>query len=214
MLSPFGNVATASAEAALTVGALTVNDFDGPDITKIDLKFEMVPGQKTAKIKNIWYDKTSVSPGEDIELTIFLQPVGESEKRIYRTIKIPEKITGTRISIMVSGGDKITRREVRINPQKFVPQDFEHLIKLLERRRKNNILFVQVRGLDSGVLVEGREMSSLPKSVFTVMNSRHTTGRGNRLYERVILEDKIPLEYEIVGGKTGIVKLEKEHNVN
>lgn len=209
-MNPFGNITAASNQVALIMGALTVNDFQSAAIEKMTLNFNLIPGRKVLNIKNIWNDKTSVSPGDKINLTIFLQPVGEPEQRIYQTLEIPENVTGNRLSVVVGSGDDINSLDYRSNPQRLIPQSYAHLQQLIKKRRKNNILYIQLRGYDTGVLVDGQELPSLPRSIYSIMDSRNSANRKTRVSDRVLLEHQIPLDYQIEGSKVGFLFIKKD----
>ena len=100
-----------------------------------------------------------------MNLLIFLQPFQKEQIKITQKFKIPNDIEPGRYSLFIGGRDFIDFIERRLAPGKFVPQDFAHLLTLLNDQRKNNNLIIQLRKPAKGTLLKGQEFSSLPPSI-------------------------------------------------
>jgi len=197
-----GNDATAASDlvAAIT-GVLMVNDFNPPGIKSIELTTKVTPGEKIARIHTIWQDKVEVKPGDALTLNIHLKTTGGKNMKLVRTYHLPEKLDASALSILISSASSLTKYEMRVNPDKFRPVNFDNLLSILEKRRKNNNLYIQIRVKDNGMLLEGEELSDLPPSILGVMDSRRSSGGAQRLSDRVLLEDVIATEFYIAGAK-------------
>ncbi len=199
--APGGDAVGASDMIASTLGALLVNDFISPKVEKIDLVCRAEPGEKIAKISSVWQDKTEINLGDSLMLTIRLKKTDGGEKKIIRKVNLPRKLQAQSLTVFISSGDALIRYEQQTNPEKYTPVNFDHLLSILEGRRKNNNLYIQVRVRDSGIMLEGRELSTLPPSIMGVMDSDRGIGDGKRLRDRVLLEQVIPTDYVISGAK-------------
>jgi hypothetical protein len=93
--------------------------------------------------------------------------------------------------------------------QRYIPTSYDHLLKILKKRRKNNNLYIQVRARDHGVVVRGEEFDSLPPSIRKIMNSRQMSGETLNLAERIIFEEAIPMAFEVTGAKSFSVRVDK-----
>lgn len=207
-LSAGDDAVSAADLVTVLMGNMMINDFNGPDIASVDIRLTTIPGEKYAKIESVWQDKTQVRPGESVKLSINVRDKKERMQKITRTIPIPQNISGRQISIIVSNGSALSRYEVQVSRGKFVPQDFDHLFKILSERRKSQNLYIQVRESDNGLIVEGQEMLDLPPSVTNVMNSRSSSGVINRLRDRVVYEEVVPMDDVIIGAKRLILSIE------
>jgi hypothetical protein len=94
-----------------------------------------------------------------------------------------------------------------INPHKYRPYDFDQLLGILSEKRQNNYLYIQVRVPDGGMVIKGSELTDLPPSVLSVMDSKRSTGLTRKLRDQVLAEYKIPTEYMILGAKRLFVRL-------
>jgi len=192
----------ASSEISAILGALLSNNFELPEIESVDLNFEALHKKHVASVEAIEVNKTVVRPGEEVVLTVTVREYQGAAHKIRHVLKVPEGIEARRIGIFAGSGSLLTQLERRIHPKKFDPNSFHHLLEILNSRRRNNFVFFQMRLRDQGLLVDGKELPSLPPSVYSVMDSQRFTGSASRLRDRVLVEDKVEVEYSVTGGKT------------
>jgi len=204
----------ASDLVTVLLGTLMVNDFKAPAIEKVDLKLTTMPHAHYAMIENVWQDKTVVKPGEDLTLTVRLRDNNEKSQSVTQVVPIPENIVGTRLSILISSGSSLSRYEMQVNRDKFIPKSFDHLLKIIAQRRKPQNLYIQVRAMDSGLIVDGEEMQDLPPSIQNVMNTRSSGGVAKRLRDRVIYEAAVPMQDVILGAKRLSLQIEQPKSTN
>ncbi|NIA30142.1 MAG: hypothetical protein GWP06_09555 [Actinobacteria bacterium] len=203
------DAAAATDLIASTLGVLMVNYFSAPAIKNIEISATDVPGEKTAKIHSIWQDKTELSPGDSLILSFRLKTAENKDIKFIKTYHIPKNLDANSLAIFISSGASLTQYELRVNPDKFRPVDFDHLLKLLKERRKNNNIYIQFRLRDSGLIIDGEELSDLPPSIMKVMDSRRSSGVSKRLHDRVLFEDVIPTDYVISGARRLTVRIKK-----
>lgn len=183
------------------MGNLLVHDFTGPEIESVDMNMETIPGSHYALIESVWQDKTKVKPGEEVQLSINLRDNDGMMQKIERRIRIPKNIDGQRLSVFVTSGSALSRYEVQVSRDKFVPNNFDDIVRILSERRKPQNLYIQVRAMDNGLIVDGQEMLGLPPSVMNVMNTRSSGGVMQQLRDRKIYEEHITTDYVIAGAK-------------
>jgi hypothetical protein len=197
-------------EVAAALGSLMLNDFEIPKVEAMDVMFKTIPGQLRATVEKVWYDKTEVEPGDTLNLTIFLQRFQGGSEIIRQKIEIPKSVTSRLVSILIGGGPSVQQWERRVAPRKYKPQNFRELVDLLNERRRNDRLYIQVQELDRGALVDGQELPALPPSVLSVMNSNKTAGSVTSLRYRLVGEKAIPVDYAVSGLRTIRLKVKKE----
>jgi len=208
--SSFENdVSQSSIEVASKTAAVLSNTYVVPDIESIELNFHSKPGKKLAQIEHVWYDKSELKPGESINLLIFIQPYQGQPIKITKKFEIPKNVKPGRFTLFIGSGQYITRLEQRLAPGKYKPRNFEQLITLLNQIRKNNELFIQLRQPAAGTLLKGQELTSLPPSVLTVMDSKKTSDKFNILRDQLIKEICIPLEWMLSGGKALSIRVKE-----
>ena len=206
--APGSDAAAAGDLIAGVLGVLMVNDFKSPDVSKISLSTHVVPGERVAKIHSIEQDRSVMNPGDSLQLNIKLKTSMDEEINITRFLKIPQKIETNRLIVLAAGASSLTRYEVLTNREKFIPVDYEHLLKILEERRRNDRIYIQIRSMDNGMIIDGTELTSLPPSVLDVVDSYATNGTSKRLQDRVLFEEQIPVDNVVTGLKRVVVRIE------
>ena len=194
------------------MGNILVNDFTGPTVESVEMNLKTIPGYNYAIIESVWQDKTRVKPGEDITLSIQLRDEEGNRSKINRTIPIPKNISGRRVSVFVSSGSALTRYEVQLGRDKFVPDDFDDIVRILSERRKTQNLYIQVRALDNGLIVDGQEMLDVPPSIMNAMRTRSSGGVVKQLRDRPVHEEHVRMDNVIVGAKRLILTIETPQN--
>ena len=195
-------------EIAAVLGSLLSNSFEQPEIESVDLKFKALHKKYLAFVDRLEINKTSVKPGETVTLTVHLKEYQGKTHMVKHSVKIPENLQARRVNIYAGGGGTLTQLEARTSPQKFQPENFKHLLELINNRRKNNYIFFQLRLLDKGIQLEGEELPGLPPSVFSVIKSQRSVGSMKALRDRVLLEDKVQTDYAVTSGKSIWLKID------
>ncbi|MDZ7261750.1 MAG: hypothetical protein ONB05_06565, partial [candidate division KSB1 bacterium] len=158
------DVTQATGEVAAVIASLLMNNFKIPKIENIELDFHCQPGKKLAEIEGVWYDKSEVKPGESLNLVIFIRPFQGKIQKIAQKVKIPSQLSSGWLTLWVGSAEYMMNLEKSLTPMKFQPQDFSQLIQLLNTKKKNHILFLQLRKPDKGAIIQGQELPSLPPS--------------------------------------------------
>jgi len=202
-------VNAASDLVAAALGALMVNDFDKPAISSISVQTREIPGENVAKINSIWQDKEEMNPGDSLHLTINLKTTTGKSLKVKKTFRAPTHLDASMLTILICSGDALTNYEVQTNRSKYVPVSFNHILKILAERRKNNHLYMQVQVQDQGLMLESEELAALPPSVMDIMNSTSSNGASNKIQTRIIHEESDAMEYVISGARRITVRIKQ-----
>jgi hypothetical protein len=194
------DIPEAAYDIVMTLAPLLVNDFEPPKIQGIDLEFVAQPGQKLAEIEKIFYDKEEVNPGDSLNIIIFLKPYRGKRIELSKRIYIPKNIVSDNITLAVGGAQEITRWEYQAGIGRFMPSNFNELVTLLNQKRKNTAIVIQLKIMDSGAMLHGREFPTLPPSVYEIMRDKKAQKIYNSITEKIVNEWSVPLDFEIRGG--------------
>lgn len=200
--SPSSDAVQAADDLTAVLASLMVNQFQEPAISKVDVEFSERPSFASAEIAAVWYDKTEVAPGDTVTVTLLLRPFQSQQTlRIVRRVVIPATVTGDRLRIIVGGAAAVEAIARRQNPARFQPKSFAHLVKLLNERRRNDRLYVQVLTSEVGAMVGDAPMPNLPRSVLTVFDSRRMEQIA-LLTSNVVYEEAVPVDLVVTGSRT------------
>ncbi|MBC8186095.1 hypothetical protein H8E88_33855 [candidate division KSB1 bacterium] len=201
------DMAEAAYDIAMTTGSILTNKFSPVKIEQLSLNFEAIPGQKSARIEKIYFNKKTVKPGEKLKVILHLKPYLGKIIEISKQIKIPNNVSSKTVTLAIGGKEEITGWEIKSGAVNYVPSDFSELVKILNRRRKNNGIYIQLKTKDTGAILHGKEFPTLPPSINRVMNNEKSQKTFKKLSEKIIKEWTIFTDYGITGGRRVNLKI-------
>ena len=206
------DVILSTLEIAVATAALMANKFLIPNIKEIELNFQSTLGNKSAEIERIWYDKSQVKPGESINFNIFVRPYLQDIVKLNYNLKIPKNLDQGIYTVLIGGADYVSKFERSFAPAKFDPDNFEHLVKLLNEKRKNNRLSIQLRKPEKGTVIKDQEFTRLPPSILAIMNSKRTSSKTQGLNDVLLFEHQQTVDWALSGGQWIRIRVIKDKN--
>nr|HEV7953479.1 hypothetical protein [Candidatus Acidoferrales bacterium] len=206
MFAPSGALLQDSAIVTGTVQALFsrifTNPYEQPKIDHISLKLESIPERRFTAIEGAWTDATEVVPGQTVQVKVLLRAYRGSAELRTIPITIPAQVDrGVNLRILVSdslGADRTLRP---ISPQASAGQagGLEQYIRILNRERRNNRLYVTILQPTTTLLLEDKELPNAPLSAVNVLNQRRGEPNATMLRESLAGEWSLPTEGVISG---------------
>ena len=177
------------------------NRFMTPILDSIEIEIGSLNQRKTAVIEDVWFSSDILTPGDILEVSIFLKPYRGN--RVVKKLKvpIPKNISAGSIQVLIGSATAVTRHDLNTVPQRYRPADGARLIELLNNRRTRNGVYLKIYQDGSGGILKGREMPGLPPSVLAVMQSERTKGSFVPIREKVVVEREIKTDFVIDGQK-------------
>ncbi len=175
-------------EVAAALGAVMTNNFQPANVASVDLSFTSLPGRRSASIDHVWLDRNEAEPGDTVNVFTRVQIHRGAEVLVRKSLVIPKNTSGPFLNVVVGSGREMTMLEQRNAPGRFAVQNFEQLLALLNARRRNDLLYYQIRVPDRGLVVEGEQLSSLPPTAFAVLQAQSLKGNASFARERMLLE--------------------------
>jgi hypothetical protein len=145
------------------------NDVEPVEVEGVDLQITTSERPQTATLERVWLDAVKIRPATTVPLKLLLRTYRGEEVTRTVPIDIPANASGS-MSILVSDGGRLAQFE-QSNVRTLQPRALDQMIRLLNRTRKNNRLYIRLLRQDAGVVVNGERLSSLPPSVLAVMES-------------------------------------------
>jgi hypothetical protein len=180
--------------------ALMSNDYEKVDIEGVELTFTSGEEPRTATLQRVWLDDPRPRAGRTVPLKIHLRTYRGDDVLRTVPISIPAHVSGN-LSILVSDGQRLTQSELRdARPQQ--PRSVPQLIRVLNKARRNNVLYVKLLSADAGAVVNGELLSALPPSVLAVLEADRSGGNFNPLSSATIGEWELPTEHAVNGVRT------------
>jgi hypothetical protein len=190
----------ASSYIVTPLAALMSNDYESVDIESVNLTFTSAEEPRTATLERVWLDDLRPRAGRTVPLKVLLKTYrGEDVLRTV-PIAIPANASGA-LSILVSDGQRLTQAELR-EARPAQPRSVPQLIRVLNKTRRNNAVYIKLLSPESGAVVKGELLSSLPPSVLAVLEADRSGGNFNPLYNATLGEWEIATDYAVNGVRT------------
>jgi hypothetical protein len=153
------------------------NPYEQPKIERVHLRVTTLPEHRWATIDNAWIEKTEVQPGESATVKVLLRPYRGDPFIQEIPITIPAQAARGTLQLVVSDAAFLNRtvQSAAINSAGQLP-GLEELVKLINRERRNDCLFVTLLQSTPTLLVEDKEMPNAPASAISVLDQRQTSG--------------------------------------
>jgi hypothetical protein len=206
MFAPSGALLQDSAIVTGTVQALFsrifTNPYEQPKIEHIQLKLESIPERRFTAVEGAWTDATEVVPGQTVQVKVLLRAYrGAAELRTI-PITIPTQVDrGANLRILVSdslGADR-TLRPISAQASASQAGGLEQYIRILNRERRNNRLYVTLLQPTTTLLLEDKELPNAPLSEVNVLNQRRGEPNATIVRESLAGEWSLPTEGVISG---------------
>lgn len=193
--------AFAASAPAVPLAALLKSNFDGLDITGVDLNFSVVEGSKVAALERIAVDRTQVRAGETVEATLFIRTDTGRLVSQNVNIAIPADTPAGAISLMIGDGTTV-QKDAAI--QQFVPKSTADLIRTLNSTKRPDLLYVYAFRTTAGAVIGSNEMPNLPPSMLATMNNDRTAGGSKATTQKTIIDQVIPANEWVISGSQTI----------
>jgi hypothetical protein len=204
-----GNTASIST-AGSVMAPLTFlldNDFEPIQIEAVDLTIQSTEQPRTATIERVWLDGVRARAGRTVPLKVLMRTYRGDEIVQTVPLEIPANATGA-LSVMVSDGARLAQWERREVRQPTEPRSVPQLMRALNTARKNNRLYVRLLAADTGAVVRGEPLSSLPPSVLGVIEADRSAGDFIPLRNATLGEWNLPTDHAVVGSRVLTINIE------
>ena len=183
------------------------NDFEPIHIESVDLAIQSTEQPRTATIERVWLDGVRARAGRTVPLKVLMRTYRGEEVVHNVPLEIPANATGS-LTVMVSDGARLAQWERREVRQPTEPRSVPQLMRALNTTRKNNRIYVRLLASDTGAVVRGEPLSSLPPSVLGVIEADRSMGEFVPLRNATLGEWNLPTEYAVVGSRMLTINIE------
>jgi hypothetical protein len=191
---------SAAGSVIAPITALVTNEDEPVEIERLDLTMKTSETPRTATLQRVWIDDPRPRAGRTVPLKVLLRTYRGEDVLRSVPIDIPAHTRGS-LAVVVSDGQRLgqaEQREARVTQ----PRTVEQLVRVLNKARKNNTLYVKLLSADPGAVVNGELLSALPPSVLAVLEADRSGGSFNPLYSATLGEWEIPTTHAVSGVRT------------
>jgi SpoIVB peptidase S55 len=189
----------AATYVAAPIAALLGNDFEKVDIDSVELSISSTEETRTATLERVWIDDPRPRAGRTVPLKALLRTYRGEEIIQTIPVEIPSNLTGP-VSVLVADGSRLAQIEQR-ETRTAQPRSVDQIIRMLNRSRRGNTLYVKLLGSDPGAVVKGEALTSLPPSVLGVLEADRSGGSFSSLSNATLGEWRVPTDRAISGSR-------------
>jgi hypothetical protein len=190
----------------MPLGALLTNGIEPVRVESLQIEMEGAERIRSATIERVWLATTDVQRGKAAPLKILLNPWrGEPFVRTLN-VDIPLNAEGP-LTLVVADGTRFGQWEQREHRASLKPSSVDQMVKLLNASRRSNRIYVRLVGRDTGSVVNGEVMPSLPSSVLSVIQGDRGTASNPPLQSSILGAWEIPMDHAVDGLRTLTLQL-------
>jgi len=184
------------------IGLLLQNDLEEVSLREFSLDISVENRRRTARISSARANKQTVRPGEEVQLTVFLEPYRGEEQTLRTTIRVPDDAPEGELVLRISDATASMLWEQKRAPHRFRFHNLAQILDILKKIEHRDELIVKLVMPRSGAVIKGQELPSLPPSALAVLRGSHQEGEGGMTHEVVLQEKRLPARYVLSGQVT------------
>jgi hypothetical protein len=196
----------AAAYVAGPLNLLLRNDRQPVQIEAVDLVIQSFEEPRTATIERVWLGTREPKAGSTVPVHVLTRSYRGVERTHTLDVAIPAHARGT-VSLVVADGNRLAQIEQREYRQPREAESVDQMIRVFNRARRNNRLYVKLVAPASGAVVQGEQLPALPPSVLAVLEGDQPGGDVLPLANTVLGEWALPAEHAVIGQRTLTVTL-------
>lgn len=151
-------------------------------------------GLEAARISEVRVRPSMTAPGDSVEVEVMLRRGARGVETRRVRLQVPPQTPEGELTVRVCDGEETDRWERERTPERYKPETFDEVVRLMEEERRLDRLYVQLYRAGGGASVRGGEISQAPPSVLGVLGAERKAGavaptKGATLAERALPTD-------------------------
>ena len=203
-----------SVQAAVLVAApiayLLGNEFERVGLEKVDVTASSFESIQSATLQRAWLEPAGpLRPGSVVPLRLQLRSYRGELMSESIPITIPANARAGSYQLFVADASGITALEQREMRQAFVPRDLDQLVRAINGLRRSNHIYVRLLRADSGAIVSGEYLPSLPPSALAVLGAGELGSGVAPIRTTAVWSFELPATYVFSGSRVLSLTVER-----
>ncbi|GAB4362922.1 MAG: hypothetical protein OHK0021_06920 [Bryobacter sp.] len=176
------------------------NNLSTPKLKTVKATIDLIPERRVAAIESAWMEKTTLDPGEEVKLKIFVQPWRGERIARELTVKIPSSLPKGQHRIVLTDADTLNRiPQIASSLNRFL--ELPEAVNVINQERSNSRLYVSMTSTKPTVYLDDKNLRSLPGSLLNVMQAGRAATRPTLSFAESFEEvASLPFDY-VIGGQ-------------
>ncbi len=200
--------AEVSRDMATVFNALYSNRFEAPRVRSLQLRVDVLPEARLARVGEVSVTPALVRAGEELTVRASLRPYrGDAFVREFR-VRVPPDTPRGPLAVTVASARSLNSLEGGLLQRKFLgAPGIGALIRFLNGLRSEDTLYLQVARRSLGAVVQGETLPSLPLSVIFTLGSDRYSGEEYPAPDLPVVEDSQKTDYVLTGGRRATIQV-------
>lgn len=194
---PDGYALAVTVESAFA--RIYTNPYEVPKVRNVTINVTSLPQSRWSAIDGAWADRSEVAPGQMLNIKVLLHPYRGTPFIQEVPITVPAQAARGNLQVLVSDAASLNRMRELFPGQGRNLQGLDELIRVINRERQNDRLYVTLWTNTPTLLVEDKELPDIPVSEINVLDHRRMPGGAQLLYQSEIGEHSVPMNQVISG---------------
>ncbi|MBD3162932.1 MAG: hypothetical protein GF346_10980 [Candidatus Eisenbacteria bacterium] len=201
-------VVTMSQLLLLPVPMLLGNRHEPVSLDSVTVRAAYAPELRENRLVSLRAKSDRLHPGETLRIEARLEGRDGVARDHVVALPVPQRWAGRELLVIAGGSEELTAWDRERAPTVYQPRDLDGLIRLIEELPGAGELIVRVYGEGPGVILGGREVGSLPRSVADVLGARHKQGPAHGATRPLLVERRIGTGGSVRGGAAIRIEVE------
>lgn len=199
--SDFGGLADAAIATVEPIQLLVRNPFQPVRINRVTYDIQFHERINAAFIRGLEMPRRVVRPGEPLIVRTRLQTYLGDEFTTTTELPIGDDVPDGIYLLRVGDATSAEKWAATRAPGRFIPDNLDHLIGLLNYEERNDQLTLEVVNKEWGMTVEEQMLPSLPNTVFQMMRHAVPGGRIGPVLGNPIARKQVPMDLRVLGSQ-------------
>lgn len=186
----------------LAINFFLMNNKEKPiKIQKMDFEITGAETIRRTNIENVIINKNIYSPGEIIDIRLFLGNERGNYIKEQVKIKAPNLKPGSIFFLMVADKNELLKFDSKNIKTNYFPTKLNSLIRAINNLRKNNRIYFKITVPAQGLFIQGYEYSNLPLSLRHVFMFNSTSMGQSEIKYSTLMEYQMEIPAVVSGLK-------------
>jgi hypothetical protein len=179
-------------------------------VQSVEVEAKLERGLRRLYVERVRADRSRVRPGESVQLVVSMREHDSGLVERTFEVPVPAQVLGDRVIIMATSLTELLLWDQERAPEKYAPQDFDHLYSLLQDLPSQGDLVLRVYSPSAGAILRGRELGSLPASTLRVLEQRTAEGTMTPVSGLMVHEERVAMGAQVLGGTAVVLQLDRK----
>jgi len=183
-------------EVAQSLQLLLSEHFRPTSLDSVRVDVSASVGLDAARISEVRVRPAVAAPGDSVQVEVTLRRGARASETRRVRVRVPPQTPEGELLVRVCDGEETDKWDRERTPERYKPETFDDVVRLLEEERRLDRIYVQLYRAGEGATARGGEISQAPPSFMGVIQGAGKSGataptKGATLDEVTVAMDAV-----------------------